>query len=55
MKNFMNDIPTPLHDHCRKNKGWSDTQVVLRSVIIQLVIDILYLSAINGGNLLGVK
>lgn len=55
MKNFMKDIRTPLHDHCRKNKGWSDTQVVLRSVIIQLVIDILYLSAINGGNLLGVR
>lgn len=29
---------TPLHDHVRKNKGWSDTQVVFRFAIIQIVI-----------------
>ena len=28
---------TPLHDHARKNKGWSDTQVVFRFIIIQIV------------------
>lgn len=55
MKNFMKNIRTPLHDHCRKNKGWSDTQVVLRYAIIQLIIDIIYLSAINHDSLLGVK
>lgn len=31
---------TPIHDHVRKNKGWSDTQVVFRFAIIQLVISI---------------
>lgn len=29
---------TPLHDHVRKNKDWSNTQTVFRFVIIQLVI-----------------
>ena len=47
MKNFMKDIRTPLHDHCRKNKGWSDTQVVMRFTIIQLVINLMYLAATN--------
>ena len=47
MKNFMKDIRTPLHDHCRKNKNWSDTQVVMRFTIIQLVINIMYLAATN--------
>lgn len=47
LKNFMKDIRTPLHDHARKNKGWSDTQVVMRFTIIQLVIDIMYLAATN--------
>ncbi|MGN0601909.1 MAG: phospho-N-acetylmuramoyl-pentapeptide-transferase [Oscillospiraceae bacterium] len=37
-KTFMESIRTPLHDHARKNKGWSDTQVVIRFVIIQLVV-----------------
>ena len=35
---FMDNIRTPLHDHARKNKGWSDTQVVIRFVIIQIVV-----------------
>ena len=55
MKNFMKDIRTPLHDHCRKNKGWSDTQVVMRFAIIQLIIDIIYLSAINAHSLVAVR
>ncbi len=37
-KNIMKNIRTPLHDHARKNKGWSDTQTVFRFVIIQIVI-----------------
>lgn len=37
-KNFMENIRTPIHDHARKNKGWSDTQVVMRFVILQLII-----------------
>lgn len=32
---------TPLHDHARKNKDWSDTQVVFRFVIIQIVFAIM--------------
>ena len=52
LKNFMKDIRTPLHDHCRKNRGWSDTQVVMRFAIIQFIIDILYLSAISHEHLM---
>lgn len=37
-KTFMENIRTPLHDHARKNKNWSDTQVVIRFVILQAVI-----------------
>lgn len=35
---FMQNIRTPLHDHARKNKGWSDAQTVFRFAIIQIVI-----------------
>ena len=35
---FMDGIRTPIHDHARKLKGFSDTQVITRFVIIQLVI-----------------
>lgn len=31
---------TPIHDHMRKNKGWSDTQVVFRFSILQIVISV---------------
>jgi len=34
----MQNIRTPIHDHMRKNKGWSDPQVVFRFAIIQIVI-----------------
>ncbi|MCR4716345.1 MAG: phospho-N-acetylmuramoyl-pentapeptide-transferase [Lachnospiraceae bacterium] len=39
----------PLHDHARKNLGWSDSQVVFRFAIIQVMISVcgLYLSLIN--------
>ncbi|MBR1864145.1 MAG: phospho-N-acetylmuramoyl-pentapeptide-transferase [Ruminococcus sp.] len=47
MKDFMKNIRTPIHDHERKNKGWSDTQVVLRFVIIQAVISLCYIGAAN--------
>ena len=33
---------TPIHDELRKNRNWSDTQVVNRFVIFQLVCVILY-------------
>jgi len=37
---ILKNTRTPLHDHARKNKGWSDTQTVMRFCIIQLVISI---------------
>ena len=46
-KNFMEGIRTPIHDHARKNKGWSDTQVVMRFVILQLFIGIVAVYLIN--------
>lgn len=35
---ILKNTRTPLHDHVRKNLGWSDTQCVFRFVIIQAVI-----------------
>ncbi|MDE7121378.1 MAG: phospho-N-acetylmuramoyl-pentapeptide-transferase [Oscillospiraceae bacterium] len=37
-KTFMKNIRTPLHDHARKNKNWSDTQVVNRFVLLQILL-----------------
>lgn len=34
---ILKNTRTPLHDHARKNKEWSDTQVVFRFVIIQIM------------------
>lgn len=34
---ILKNTRTPLHDHVRKEKGWSDTQVVFRFSIIQIV------------------
>lgn len=44
---ILTNIRTPLHDHVRKNKGWSDTQVVLRFAIIQTVISASILYALH--------
>ena len=55
MKNFMKDIRTPLHDHCRKNLGWSDTQVVMRFTIIQLILNILYYAAANYAHIIAMR
>ncbi len=38
LKNFMKNIRTPIHDHLRKNNGWSDTQTVFRLVILQCIV-----------------
>lgn len=35
---LMQNIRTPIHDHMRKNKDWSDTQVVFRFTIIQVIL-----------------
>ena len=34
---ILKNVRTPLHDHARKNKGWSDAQVVLRFALLQSV------------------
>ena len=34
----MQNIRTPIHDHMRKNKGWSDALVVFRFAFILIVI-----------------
>lgn len=34
----MKNIRTPIHDHLRKNKGWSNTQTIYRLNIIQALI-----------------
>lgn len=36
--NPLKNIRTPLHDHFRKNKGWSNSQVIFRFCIIQAII-----------------
>ncbi len=35
---FMKNTRTPLHDHVRKNLGWSNTQTVFRFGIVQLLL-----------------
>ena len=47
IKGFMKNIRTPIHDHVRKNKGWSDTQVVTRFSIVQIIICICYYMICN--------
>lgn len=44
IKNFMEGIRTPLHDHARKNKGWSDTQVVIKFTILQIIVNLCFIA-----------
>lgn len=44
IKNFMEGIRTPLHDHARKNKDWSDTQVVIRFTILQIIVNLCFMA-----------
>lgn len=37
---ILKNVTTPIHDHVRKKKGWSNTQVVFRFAIIQLFVSI---------------
>ena len=41
---FMKNIRTPIHDHMRKIKDWSDTQVVFRFSIMQIIISLVVIS-----------
>lgn len=45
--NPLKNIRTPLHDHFRKNKGWSNTQVIYRFCMIQALISSLTIIAIK--------
>ena len=47
MKNAFKNIRTPLHDHFRKNKGWSNTQVIFRFCMIQAFISAVTVIAIK--------
>ena len=38
----MQNIRCPLHDHARKNKAWSNTQVVFRFAIIQAIVSLIF-------------
>ncbi len=44
--NVMKNLRTPIHDHMRKNCGWSDAQVVFRFAIIQIMISVALLYAL---------
>jgi len=46
IKGFLKSVRTPLHDHARKNMGWSDTQVGYRFAIIQLLASGLCIAAL---------
>ena len=37
-ENVIRKIRFPLHDHCKKNLGWSNAQVLMRFVLLQLVL-----------------
>lgn len=43
---LMKNIRTPIHDHMRKNKEWSDAQVVFRFAIIQIVVSLAVIYAL---------
>lgn len=43
---ILKNTRTPIHDHVRKNKGWSDTQTVFRFIIIQIVVSFILIFAL---------
>lgn len=43
---ILKNIRTPLHDHVRKNMGWSNTQTLFRFAIIQIAVSMAVLSLI---------
>ncbi len=45
--NPLKNIRTPLHDHFRKNKGWSNTQVIFRFCMIQAIISAVTIAAMK--------
>lgn len=47
IKNFMKNIRCPLHDQARKVNEWSNTQVVFRFAIIQIVVSVVFAMLYN--------
>lgn len=43
----MKNIRTPIHDHYRKNKEWSNTHVVFRFCIIQIIVSLVFIYLCN--------
>ena len=37
---IFENVRFPLHDHMRKNRGWSPTQVLIKFMILQLLITV---------------
>ena len=37
-ENVIRKVRFPLHDHCKKNLGWSNAQVLMRFVLLQLIV-----------------
>lgn len=46
LKGFMKNIRTPIHDHLKKNSGWSPTQIVFRLAILQTIISLSTVAAL---------
>jgi phospho-N-acetylmuramoyl-pentapeptide-transferase len=46
IKGFLKSVRTPLHDHARKNMGWSDTRVGFRFSIMQILISGICIAAL---------
>ena len=46
-KKFMANLRTPLHDHFRKKGSWSNTQVVNRFMILQMLISLIALGMVR--------
>lgn len=45
--NAFKNIRTPLHDHFRMKKNWSNTQVIFRSILLQCVISGVVIALLN--------
>ncbi len=44
---FMKNLRTPLHDHFRKKGCWSNTQVVNRFMILQILVSLIALGMVR--------
>lgn len=44
---ILKNTTTPLHDHVRKNKEWSNAQVVFRFAIIQIIVSVAAIYAVG--------